>query len=64
LRIAVHGQGHETAFVRILSEGLGVAGERIRIHEGDPDLPVVGNGTAARARSTARAARSSSSSPN
>src|SRR5207247_1347682 len=28
------GQGHETAFVRILCEGLGVTGERIRIHEG------------------------------
>jgi aerobic carbon-monoxide dehydrogenase large subunit len=39
------GQGHETAFVRILTEGLGVTGERIRIHEGDPDLPIVGNGT-------------------
>src|SRR5258705_348807 len=39
------GQGHETAFLRILCEGLGVAGEHIRIHEGDPDLPVVGNGT-------------------
>lgn len=39
------GQGHETAFVRILSEGLGVTGERIRIHEGDPDMTVVGNGT-------------------
>jgi len=40
------GQGHETAFVRILCEGLGVTEpERIRIHEGDPDLPVVGNGT-------------------
>jgi len=39
------GQGHETAFVRILCEGLGVAGERIRIHEGDPDMAVVGNGT-------------------
>ncbi|HZF19090.1 MAG TPA: molybdopterin cofactor-binding domain-containing protein, partial [Burkholderiales bacterium] len=39
------GQGHETAFVRILCEGLGVAGERIRIREGDPDMTVVGNGT-------------------
>src|SRR5437867_3743130 len=43
------GQGHETAFVRILSEGLGLidenAGERIRIHEGNLDLAVVGNGT-------------------
>ncbi len=43
------GQGHETAFARIVSQGLGLddpyAGERIRIHEGDPDLQVVGNGT-------------------
>src|SRR6266513_2555138 len=39
------GQGHETAFVRILAEGLGVTGERIRIHEGNLDLTVVGNGT-------------------
>jgi len=40
------GQGHETAFVRILCEGLGVTEpERIRIHEGNLDLAVVGNGT-------------------
>ncbi len=43
------GQGHETAFVRIVTEGLGLvdkySGERIHIHEGDPDLQVVGNGT-------------------
>src|SRR5216117_371657 len=43
------GQGHETAFVRILCEGLGLihenAGERIRTHEGNLDLTVVGNGT-------------------
>ena len=43
------GQGHETAFVRILREGLGFADhqfdERIRVHEGDPDLQIVGNGT-------------------
>src|SRR5216117_665851 len=39
------GQGHETAFARILSEGLGLTGERIRIHEGNLDLAVVGNGT-------------------
>src|SRR4029077_3280974 len=37
------GQGHETAFVRILTEGLGVTGERIRIHEGNLDMTVVGN---------------------
>jgi len=48
------GQGHETAFVRILCEGLGFSdqemrdprfGGRIRIHEGNLDLTVVGNGT-------------------
>ena len=39
------GQGHETAFARIVREGLGVTDERIRFHEGDPDLPIVGNGT-------------------
>jgi carbon-monoxide dehydrogenase large subunit len=43
------GQGHETAFVRILCEGLGLIGEnaggRIRIHEGNLDMTVVGNGT-------------------
>src|SRR5438034_2684521 len=38
-------QGHETAFVRILCEGLAVAGDSIRIHEGNLDLAVVGNGT-------------------
>jgi len=39
------GQGHETAFVRIVTDGLEVTDERIRFHEGDPDLQVVGNGT-------------------
>jgi carbon-monoxide dehydrogenase large subunit len=39
------GQGHETAFTRIFREGLGVAADAIRFHEGDPDLSVVGNGT-------------------
>jgi len=42
------GQGHETAFVRILREGLGLADsldESIRIHEGDPNQQVIGNGT-------------------
>jgi aerobic carbon-monoxide dehydrogenase large subunit len=38
------GQGHETAFARIFREG-GLAPERIRFHEGDPDVAVVGNGT-------------------
>jgi aerobic carbon-monoxide dehydrogenase large subunit len=39
------GQGHETAFARIVRDGLGVSDEGIRFHEGDPDLQVVGNGT-------------------
>ncbi len=43
------GQGHETAFARILREGLSLTDhrfdDRIRVHEGDPDLTVVGNGT-------------------
>lgn len=43
------GQGHETAFARIVCEGLGLDRDRadahLRFHEGDPDLPIVGNGT-------------------
>jgi aerobic carbon-monoxide dehydrogenase large subunit len=39
------GQGHETAFTRIFREGLGVPSERIRFREGDPDVPIIGNGT-------------------
>jgi len=38
------GQGHETAFARIFREG-GLPPDRIRFHEGDPDVPIVGNGT-------------------
>jgi carbon-monoxide dehydrogenase large subunit len=38
------GQGHETAFARILREYLGTD-EHVRFHEGDPDIAVVGNGT-------------------
>ena len=38
------GQGHETAFARILREDLGTD-EQVHFHEGDPDLAVVGNGT-------------------
>jgi aerobic carbon-monoxide dehydrogenase large subunit len=38
------GQGHETAFARILRADLG-ADERVHFHEGDPDMQVVGNGT-------------------
>ena len=43
------GQGHETAFARIVREGLGFtdgrADEHLKFHEGDPDLAIVGNGT-------------------
>jgi aerobic carbon-monoxide dehydrogenase large subunit len=43
------GQGHETAFANIFREGLGLTDQnavgRIRFHEGDPDMSVVGNGT-------------------
>jgi carbon-monoxide dehydrogenase large subunit len=38
------GQGHETAFARILREDLGTD-EHVHFHEGDPDMQVVGNGT-------------------
>ena len=43
-----NGQGHETTFVRIVSDVLGLATvdtERVRLHEGDPDTLLVGNGT-------------------
>ncbi len=39
------GQGHETTFVGIVAAELGVPGERLHFHEGDPDLAIVGNGT-------------------
>ncbi len=39
------GQGHETTFVHIVTEALGVTDESIRFHEGDPNIAVVGNGT-------------------
>ncbi len=39
------GQGHETTFVNIVTAELGISGERLHFHEGDPDLPMVGNGT-------------------
>ncbi|MGH7105217.1 MAG: xanthine dehydrogenase family protein molybdopterin-binding subunit, partial [Acetobacteraceae bacterium] len=40
-----NGQGHETAYVQITSERLGVAAERIRIRQGDTDQIPVGGGT-------------------
>ena len=39
------GQGHETTFVNIVTEELGISGERVHFHESDPDLMLVGNGT-------------------
>ena len=39
------GQGHETGFVKIITAELGVPGERVHVHEGDPDMAMVGNGT-------------------
>jgi aerobic carbon-monoxide dehydrogenase large subunit len=39
------GQGHETTFVNIVTSELGISGERVHFHEGDPDLTQVGNGT-------------------
>lgn len=39
------GQGHETTFVNIVKAELGITGERVHFHEGDPDLKLVGNGT-------------------
>jgi carbon-monoxide dehydrogenase large subunit len=39
------GQGHETAFARILHEDLGVTDTSMHFHEGNPDLAIVGNGT-------------------
>ncbi|OFZ88311.1 MAG: hypothetical protein A2V78_00615 [Betaproteobacteria bacterium RBG_16_64_18] len=39
------GQGHETTFVRIVTEALGVTDESIHFHESDPNVLVVGNGT-------------------
>ena len=39
------GQGHETTFVNIVTSELGISGEHVHFHEGDPDLRMVGNGT-------------------
>ncbi|MGH7070514.1 MAG: xanthine dehydrogenase family protein molybdopterin-binding subunit [Acetobacteraceae bacterium] len=40
-----NGQGHETAYVQLTSERLGVPAERIRIRQGDTDQIPVGGGT-------------------
>ncbi len=39
------GQGHETAYVQITSNRLGVDGEKIRVRQGDTDSIPVGGGT-------------------
>lgn len=43
------GQGHESAFARIVADGLGVADAlreaHIAVHEGDPAVAIAGNGT-------------------
>jgi carbon-monoxide dehydrogenase large subunit len=39
------GQGHETAYVQLTANQLGVDGERVRIHQGDTDIIPVGGGT-------------------
>ncbi len=39
------GQGHETSFAQIVSDGLGVPRELIRYHASDPEHELMGNGT-------------------
>ena len=39
------GQGHETAYVMLIADRLGVPGEKVRIHQGDTDAIPVGGGT-------------------
>ena len=39
------GQGHETAYVQLTSNRLGIDGEKIRIRQGDTDTIPVGGGT-------------------
>ena len=39
------GQGHETSFAQLITEWLGVAGDRVRLITGDTDLVVVGGGS-------------------
>ena len=39
------GQGHETAYVQLTVDQLGVDGDRVRIHQGDTDMIPVGGGT-------------------
>ena len=39
------GQGHETAYVQLTVDQLGVDGDKVRIHQGDTDMIPVGGGT-------------------
>jgi carbon-monoxide dehydrogenase large subunit len=39
------GQGHETAYVQLVSERLGIPGEAIRVRQGDTDTIPMGGGT-------------------
>ncbi len=39
------GQGHETSFAQLITEWLGVAGERVRLITGDTDRVAVGGGS-------------------
>ncbi len=39
------GQGHETAYIQLTSQQLGIDGEKIRVRQGDTDTIPVGGGT-------------------
>jgi aerobic carbon-monoxide dehydrogenase large subunit len=39
------GQGHETAYIQLMSQRLGIDGEKIRVRQGDTDTIPVGGGT-------------------
>ena len=39
------GQGHETAYVQLTADQLGIDGQKIRIHQGDTDAIPTGGGT-------------------
>ena len=39
------GQGHETGYIQLMSQRLGIDGEKIRVRQGDTDTIPVGGGT-------------------
>jgi carbon-monoxide dehydrogenase large subunit len=39
------GQGHETAYVQLTADRLGLDGDRVRVHQGDTDTIPMGGGT-------------------